>query len=218
MVLYRRRLDALSQTEVPGTLNPGVVQYGPDGRSLLMEELGGSTLYRVPLDGGQRVRLANVVGGSSWGAEEFVVYARDLALWRVAANGGTPSQLTRPDSQEVHSLPHVLPGGDALLFNVRSRLRERTREETEVWVLRLRDGSRVRLALTGINPRYIPTGHILVTGADGALFVAPFIFDRSSCAGRQCQFSREPWSPARAPRSTMSHAMACSRTSRVGVP
>ena len=172
MVLYRRHLSDFSVSEVPGTLNPGHVRYSHDGHSLLVETLGVGTLTRVPLGGESRVRLADRGSGPSWEEGADIVFTQGGSVWRVGANGGTATQLTRADSGAVHFFPHVLPGGDAVIFNIRRTIVGEG--EVEVWVLRRSDNSLMRLGLNGTNPRYIPTGHILVTGADGAVMAAPF--------------------------------------------
>jgi serine/threonine-protein kinase len=172
MVLYRRRLGDFTIHEVAGTVNPAHAQYSPDGRSLLVETIGERTVTRVPLAGGSSVRLAIRGENPSWDQGNDIVFARDGGLWRVSSNGGTPTELTTLDSGAIGLFPHVLPGGKGVLFNIR-----RTGAlggPVELWVLRLSDKSRTRLALDGINPRYIPTGHILVTDASGVIMAAPF--------------------------------------------
>jgi serine/threonine-protein kinase len=174
MVLYRRRLSDFTVSEVPGTANPGHVRYSPDGRSLLVETLGEGTLTRVPLGGESRVGLAVRGNYASWDEGDDILFILNSGLSRVGSNGGTPIQLAPPESAAVEVFPHMLPGGDALLFNIRRTI---SREgEVEVWVLRLSDKRRTRLGINGVNPRYIPIagGLILVTGADGVVMAAPF--------------------------------------------
>jgi eukaryotic-like serine/threonine-protein kinase len=165
MVLFRRRLNDFAVSEVPGTLNPGAVRYSHDGRSLLMETLGEGTVLRVPLDGGRPVRLAERGGGASWDAGEEIVFVQKGSLWRVGSDGIAPTRMTTAaDSLQTPTFPHVLPGGRTLLFNI----------GRQVWRLNMIDGSLARLELDGVNPRYISTGHILLTGADGAVMAVPF--------------------------------------------
>jgi serine/threonine-protein kinase len=173
MALYRRRLDDLSQSEVPGTTDPLNVGFSSDGQHVVVERQGTRTLTRFSLTGGQSVRLAERASNGSWEESGVILFSDfDGALWSVGSNGGTPTRLTTPDSLEVHGFPHMLPGGRAVVFNVGTR--QRSSIGAEVWALRIADGSRVRLGLAGLNPRYIPTGHLLVTGADGIVRAAPF--------------------------------------------
>jgi len=172
MVLYRRRLNDLALSEVPGTTDPLNARFSHNGQYVLVEKQGTRTLTRFSLVGGPSVRLAEGAAGASWDESDVILFAtQDGALWSVGSNGGTPTRLTTPDSLEVHGFPHMLPGGRAVLFSAGSRLSNAGRPD--VWVLRLSDGSRVRLGLAGLNPQYIPTGHVLVT-ADGAVVAAPF--------------------------------------------
>jgi serine/threonine-protein kinase len=173
MVLYRRRLDELAQTEVAGTTDPLNARFSPDGRYLLLDRQGTRTLTRISLAGGASIRFAERAVNASWDEADFVVYtSQDGALWRVGENGGTPAPLTTPDSVTFHTFPHVLPGGKAVLYNAGSR--QSSGGRFQVWLLRLADGSRTRLNIDGVNPRYIPTGHILVSGPEGTLLAAPF--------------------------------------------
>jgi serine/threonine-protein kinase len=176
MVLYRRRLDELAQTEVAGSTYPLNVRFSPDGRYLLLERQGSRSLTKTPLAGGASVQLAERAGSASWDEGDFIVFAsEDGALWRVNENGGTPAPLATPDSVMFHGFPHVLPGGKAVLYNAGSRRSSGgSGGRAQVWVLRLGDGSRARLNIDGLNPRYIPTGHILVSGPDGTVLAAPF--------------------------------------------
>ena len=59
--------------------------------------------------------------GASWGSDGTIVFAtaRNGGLWRVSAAGGTPEALTtRQPGEYSHRLPHMLPGGHAVIFTI----------------------------------------------------------------------------------------------------
>ena len=99
--------------------------FRPDGKWVGFFVAG--EIRKLPLAGGPSVHVADtglVLGplGASWGDDDRIVFARRPgALWEVAASGGAPTEIITPDQSrgEVsYRLPHVLPGGDAILFTV----------------------------------------------------------------------------------------------------
>jgi serine/threonine-protein kinase len=84
-------------------------------------------LKKVSIRGGRPVVLASVNGrplGASWGDDNAIVFATDdpgTGLWRVSADGGPPTILTKPDAgqpERDHGSPSALPGGRAVLFTI----------------------------------------------------------------------------------------------------
>ena len=106
-------------------------------------------LKRVSVQGGATQTICELTGdlrGASWGADGTIVFASSFSsggggsgLFRVAAVGGAPEQLTTPDAEQgefAHAWPEILPGGEAVLFSV---LRGTSpSEDTEIAVLSLR--------------------------------------------------------------------------------
>ena len=118
-------------------------------------------------------------------------------LWRVAAVGGEPEQLTTPDPEhgEVHHLwPEILPGGHAVLFTINTSsalgnvlsptgaVGQRNVENMEIAVLDLETGQHQVIIRGGSNPRYSPTGHV-VYGVESTLWVVRFDLDRLETLG-----------------------------------
>ena len=71
--------------------------------------------------------IAQVSGGSrgaSWGPDDSIIFATSdttTGLLRVAARGGEPEVLTRPDTndgEQDHLFPSLLPGGRGVLFTI----------------------------------------------------------------------------------------------------
>jgi hypothetical protein len=115
----------------------------------------------------------NRLRGASWGDDDWIVYAPDLegGLFRVAARGGTPEQLTEPDKksgESSHRFPHVLPGAGALVFMVSDGQR------ATVSAMDLRSRRRVDGLATGHGPHYLPSGHLAFVNRNGQLSLLPF--------------------------------------------
>ena len=170
-LLYRRRLDDTTVRAVPGSANPNSAIYAPTGE--LAFENQERTLITLPTDGRPGARIAENAGRVSWGDGDVIVFLRGSSLWRTNSHGGPITRLTTVDSAagEGHTLPFVLPGGKAVLFN---HFREaRASDERYVEVVRIADGVVKRLAIKGMSPRYVSSGHILVTQG-GTVLAAPF--------------------------------------------
>jgi Tol biopolymer transport system component len=170
--LYRRRLNDLTSTTFVGSFaNP---RYSPDGRWLLLEA-DGTKLKKIPINGGAPLQVADSGIRPSWGDGGLVVFSHGGSLWRVSATGGNPTQLTTldPARETSHTWPSVLPGGEEVLFNI-IQARSGSVDNAEVAVVRVRDGRITRLGVTGTNPRYLPSGHLLVSHQDGTVLGVPF--------------------------------------------
>ena len=114
--------------------SPAVVDaYGPfvspDSRWIGFVQ--NKVLKKVPIAGGPVITLAPLTGGlrgASWGDDNTIVFATDdpaTGLWRVSADGGTPTLLTTPDTaqhEEDHVFPSMLPGGHGVIFTCRRRV------------------------------------------------------------------------------------------------
>jgi eukaryotic-like serine/threonine-protein kinase len=169
--LHRRRMDTFDVQAIPGTENGHTPFFSPDGQSLGF--LVDSRVHRVPLSGGRPIEIATVAAltpgspGAAWGDDGTIVLAAGLGgLMRVPAGGGTVETLTKPDAarnEDSHYAPQFLPGGQNLLFMVRTRSRESRaallslRTRTWQWI----DG------LTNVvgAAQYVATGHLLYSEA-----------------------------------------------------
>jgi eukaryotic-like serine/threonine-protein kinase len=168
VVLYRRRLNDLSPVEIPRSDAPASVTYSPDGRDVVMQGAA-QELYRVTLDGGSATRLVPRGLRPSWDVQATILFVEDRKLWSIAPTGGTPT-LVAADSGANLDYPHFLPDGKTVIYN---RLLGRS-QAAEIWLLNATTGSRRQLEITGLNPRYVSSGHLLSTNADGAVLAAPF--------------------------------------------
>ncbi len=172
--LYARRMDRLDVTPIPGTSGGSSPFFSPDGRWVGFGAAG--ELRKVPLAGGPAVMLCKAAAlfGASWGSDGTIVFAtaRNGGLLRVSAAGGTPEVLTTPQPGEYsHRLPHILPGGHAVIFTISKGAN--LWDNTQIVVRSLSTGDQTVLIEGGADGRYVPTGHIVYARL-GTLMAVPF--------------------------------------------
>jgi serine/threonine protein kinase/Tol biopolymer transport system component len=172
--LYARSMDQISATPILGTSGGSSPFFSPDGRWVGF--WAGGELRKVPLGGGPAVTLcaAAALFGSSWGNDGTIVFAsaRNGGLWRVSAAGGTPEALTTLAPGEYsHRLPHVLPGGGAVIFTI-AKAPARW-NDSQVVVRSMTTGEQSVLVEGGADGRYLSTGHLVYLRL-GTLMAAPF--------------------------------------------
>ncbi|MFM7626595.1 MAG: TIR domain-containing protein, partial [Gammaproteobacteria bacterium] len=116
--LYLRELAEMTATVLPETVGASYPFWSPDGTQIGF--FAGGKLKVVDASGGAPRILADAPNGrgGSWGQGGLIVYAPDIrsGLRVVAAVGGAPRDITRPDAGHTHRWPVVLPDGRHLLF------------------------------------------------------------------------------------------------------
>ena len=181
--LFVRALDQLEATALTGLgSQPRHPFLSPDGNWVGF--FANRVLQRVSIRGGPPIPIAEVNGqprGASWGVDDTIVFATlnpGTGLWRVASGGGgEPEVLTTPDTDRGelnHFWPEILPGGQAVLFTIRS---QGSIENAQIAVLSLERGTYEVVLPGGSHARYVPTGH-LVYGVRGTLQAVGFDLDR----------------------------------------
>ena len=182
-----RPLDQLSSETLvaEGVLNSPF--FSPDSQSVGFYDRSTSppVLKRVSVEGGPASAICELQGdlrGASWRADGTIVFASANAssgLWRVAAVGGEPEQLTTPDGEQGeldHLWPEILPASEAVLFTIA------TTDDSQIAVLSLDTLEQSVLIRGGSYPRYSPTGHLLYV-AQGDLWAVRFDLSRMETAG-----------------------------------
>ena len=110
-----------------------------------------------------------------WGDDGTILFTdKDGGLSRIAAAGGTPQALTKPDAKKgetAHGDPRILPGGRAVLFTVFSG--PYPNDPRRLVALDLATGRQHIVVTDGNRGRYVRSGH-LVYARRGTLFAAPF--------------------------------------------
>ncbi len=133
-------------------------------------------LKKVSVRGGAPAVICSLRGqliGAAWTPDNRIIFAPFWAsggLLEVSADGGEPKAFTNTGGASgdwYHIKPHLLPGGQALLFNS-----QRIGKELEIVVQSLPTGERRKLT-EGRFPIYSPSGHIIYERA-GSLMALPF--------------------------------------------
>jgi len=180
--LYIRALDQTEARTVPGTEGASNPFFSPDGQWLGF--LAENQLKKVSLNGGSPVTICSSGddAGPTWGPDDVITFVDNSGLMQVSASGGTPRSLTKIDAQRKeteHIWPSVLPGGEALIFNVWTG---ESFDDTPIVLQSLKTGERHDLGLKGTFARYAPTGHLIYARA-GSIFAAPFDLQRLAVTG-----------------------------------
>ena len=187
--LHVRPLDQLTSEILvaEGELNSPF--FSPDSQSVGFYDrrVNPPVLKRVSVLGGPASTICDLpsdLRSASWGADGTIVFASAdtmSGLWRVAAVGGAPEQLTTPDPEQGevdHVWPEILPGGEAVLFTIRAN----PIEDSQIAVLSLDTHEQKVVIRGGSYPRYSPTGHLLY-GVQGNLWAVAFDLNRLETVG-----------------------------------
>ena len=100
---------------------------------------------------------------------------------QVSGAGGAPELLIPANEGEDFYGPQMLPGGEWVLFTVRSS--GQSWDEAQIVAQSVATGERVVLIDGGRDGRYVPTGHLLYD-LNGALVAVPFDVDSRVVTGR----------------------------------
>ena len=158
-----RALDQLDATPLTGLGAAGSPFVSPDGQWIGFAD-GQRILKKVAITGGPAVTLARLDGnfrGATWGPDGTIVFATSnpaTGLQRIAAGGGEPTVLTRPDrarGEADHVWPEVLPGGQAVLFTITATTGGL--DQAQIAVLDLRTGTQTTLIRGGSDAHYVPS-------------------------------------------------------------
>jgi len=188
--LYLRRLDQERADPIEGTEGGSSPFFSPDGAWIGF--YGGTSLRRVAVAEGNVetiVQEADVpnsgLRGATWGDDGTIVYGGTDGLYRVSAGGGDPELLAEADTVPPgfirYAQPHMLPGGEVLLFH---GMRSMDPEQTEILALDLATGAIQMTGLTNaMDPRYVETGHLLFM-RQGTLMAVGFDLERVEVEGQ----------------------------------
>ena len=185
--LLVRALNRLEPTVLSGLGAPQGVFVSPDGQWVGFVD--GATMKKVAIAGGPPETVCAIGGGprgAAWGKDGTIIFATgqpSIGLLQVSAAGGEPTVLTKPDRERGegdHLWPEFLPESDAVLFTITPA--NGNIENSQIAVLDLRTGTSKVLIRGGSHAYYIPTGHLLYSGA-GILRAVPFNLGRREVVG-----------------------------------
>jgi Tol biopolymer transport system component len=182
-MLHVRTPDRPDATVFPGTEGACMPAYSPDGAWIAFWSY--PKILKVAVKGGTPVTVSepdNIPYGLVWAPDGRIIFGTaDAGLQYVSAAGGSAQPLTSVDAatESSHRLPHMLPGGKALLLtSMVSPMGNACRLE---W-LSLDTAKRKVLVEDAADGRYLPTGH-LVFVRRGTLMAVPFDLARLAVKG-----------------------------------
>jgi serine/threonine-protein kinase len=186
--LYLRELDQVTARALPGTEGAFGPSFSPDGEWILftVEE----ELRKISVRGGSSQTLAREArdgAGMFWTANDTVIFPAltPEGLYRLhslSAAGGTPELLDGLSEVPgfTHGWPHVLPGGDHMLFTVRPN--DGQASDGHIAILSMDTGESKTLIESAYNARYTASGHIVFMRS-ASLWAVPFDLETLGMTG-----------------------------------
>ena len=159
--LWLRPLNQLHAVQVPGTAGGRGPFFSADGQSIGFWV--SRQLKKVSVSGGAPATLAEGVenpSGASWSADDMILYGQPEGVMQVPGASGTPDPLIRAEEGEVLHGPQMLPGGEWVLFTVRSA-GQTSWDEAQIVAQSVMTGERTVLIEGGQDGRYLLTGHLV---------------------------------------------------------
>jgi eukaryotic-like serine/threonine-protein kinase len=171
--LFVRPLSALVATPLPGTEGALAPFFSADSEWIGF--FADNKLKKIRVNGGSARTIADApIGfGASWTPDNTIVFApsNSSALWRVSADGGTPTAVTQMHSdlgEFSHRWPELLPDGKTLLFTAGTA---GSWDDADIVAQPLQGGERRTVIQGGTSPHYLLDGRLLYA-RNGTLFMA----------------------------------------------
>jgi eukaryotic-like serine/threonine-protein kinase len=168
--IWVRSLDGTSAQSLAGTDGAISPFWSPDSRFL--GYFANGKLYKVDASGGRPQVLCDVREdrGGAWNRDGVILFAGSDGLYRVSAQGGTPTLATKIDTtEEAHRWPYFLPDGKHFVF-----LGDAGTAENHHIRLGSLDSQDSQILFGGITRiAYAPPGYLLYV-SQGALVAQPF--------------------------------------------
>jgi serine/threonine protein kinase len=163
---------------IPNTEGANFPFWSPDGKSLGFFADG--RLKRLDLSGGpvQTLCEAPTGRGGAWNKDGVIVFTPSgqlgFGLYRIAASGGTPTQITFPDrehAEDSHRWPVFLPDGNHFLYLAMDLSGRKVL--SSIYVGALNSNEKHFITQARANVAYAPPGYLLFY-RDQTLFVQRF--------------------------------------------
>jgi serine/threonine protein kinase len=180
--LWVRKLDSLSAQSLNGTENADFPFWSQDSRNVGFFD--GQKLKRIEASGGpaQIICDASPGRGGTWNAHGVILFSSgNTSLYRVAASGGTPVEVTKLDEKRgeiSHRWPWFLPDGKHFIFQVITNGGQQTRS---VQAGSLDSSERHFLLNSEFNAEY--SAGYLVFWRDDSLVAQPFDTGKLTLSG-----------------------------------
>jgi serine/threonine-protein kinase len=178
--LYLRLLANPTSTAVPRTEGAHSAFFSADGEWVGF--VTDQSLKKVRLEDGSESVIAPYVeglAGATWREDETILFSTlpGGSLFEVPARGGVPAPLVIGQQTFASGFffPHVLPGGEAIVFNTEAA-------GGLIGVLNLKTGAR-RTFGRGLRPSFIETGHLIFANLEGRLALQKFDVGRLDVVG-----------------------------------
>src|SRR5262249_50897265 len=127
---------------------------------------------KLPLTGGSSTTIGDgsFVYGATWSSDDRIVFGGSKGLMQIAANGGAATPISKIDAtkETTHIRPQFLPGERHVLFTAVMK-----DGDPQFAVLDLATGTHKLITRSGINGRYLSSGHLAYLRG-GALYAVAF--------------------------------------------
>ncbi len=175
--LFLRPIDQFSAQPMAGTDGANDPFFSPDGQWIAYYANG--KLEKVSVFGGSPQEVCTVPGfmrGGWWDEDNFIWFGHlNSAVYRVAANGGTPVEVTILDTihgEISHRFPQVLPDHKTVIFTVKFN-NITSFDDAVIAAENIITHERKIIIRGGAFARYIPTGHIMYARGS-SIYAVPF--------------------------------------------
>ena len=176
-LLWVRDLASDESQSLPGTEDAALPFWSPDSRDLGF--FAGGALKRVAAAGGPVRLVTDSIGpwtgyGGSWAVDGTIAVSGQTGLFRVPAEGGVMTALTKlPSGDWAHFWPSFLPDGRRFLFT--AKLWTRTAEASDQGIyLGSLDSPTIERLLPDLSSAVYAAPGYLVFVREGTLAAAPF--------------------------------------------
>ena len=178
--LWLRAIDDLVATPIRGTELTRVPFFSPDGQQLGFWGNDGQ-IKSISVAGGAPVSLGSAPEfpyGASWADDGYIYFGQGPSgILRVSETGGEPESVVQMEAGEQAHGPQLLPGGEWLLFTLRSG--SGSWSDASIVARPVSGGERKVLVTGGTDGGYVPTGHIVYSRDE-----------RPSCGALRCRKRR----------------------------